>query len=83
MQKTVTGSVNTLARQGRQEALYLELTALLIEREIAKLRRGEQAAHESFANVAKLVRNASAELVAAGEPERLMLPCNRVELRSP
>jgi hypothetical protein len=34
--------------------LYLELTALLIEREIAKFTNGEQAAPESFAHVAKL-----------------------------
>jgi hypothetical protein len=42
--------------------LYLELTALFIECEIAKFRRGEQAALVSFTNVAKLARNASEEL---------------------
>jgi hypothetical protein len=45
--------------------LYLELTALLIEREIAKFTNGEQAAPESFAHVAKLVSNAQEELAAA------------------
>jgi hypothetical protein len=41
---------------------YLELTALLIDREIAKFRRGEQAALVSFVNVARLAGNASDEL---------------------
>ena len=43
---------------------YLELTALLIDREVAKFRRGEQAALVSFSHVAKLARAASAELMA-------------------
>ena len=42
---------------------YLELTALLIDREIAKFRRGEQVARVSFANVAKLATNACNELM--------------------
>jgi hypothetical protein len=46
--------------------LYLELTALLIDREIGKFRRGEQAALVSFTNVAELARNATRE--AAREP---------------
>ena len=45
---------------------YLELTALLIEREIARLRRGEQAALVSFHNVALLAGNAREELMAPG-----------------
>jgi hypothetical protein len=45
------------------ERLYVELTALLIDREIARVRRGEQAALVGFANVAKLARNASRELM--------------------
>jgi hypothetical protein len=48
--------------QGR----YLELTALLIDREIAKFRRGEQAALVSFINVARLAGNANEELSAPG-----------------
>jgi hypothetical protein len=44
--------------------LYIDLTAHLIAREIAKFRRGEQAALVSFANVAKLARNARRELAA-------------------
>jgi hypothetical protein len=50
---------------------YLELTALLIDREITKFRRGEQAARVSFSNVAKLARNASEELMAPGARERV------------
>jgi hypothetical protein len=53
--------------------LYLELTARLIEREIAKFTSGEQAAHQSFTNVAKLARNASEELAAPGMRKRV--PC--------
>jgi hypothetical protein len=45
--------------------LYLELTAHFIDREIAKFRRGEQAALVSFTNVAKLARNASEELTGS------------------
>jgi hypothetical protein len=48
---------------------YLELTALLIDREIAKFRRGEQAALVSFSNVARLAGNASNELSAPGTAE--------------
>jgi hypothetical protein len=40
------------------ERLYIELSALLIDREIAKFSRGEQVALVSFANVAKLASNA-------------------------
>jgi hypothetical protein len=64
--------------------LYLELTARLIEREIAKFTSGEQAAHQSFTNVAKLVRNAREELAAPGARARpaaltyLRRPCSRV-----
>ena len=43
--------------------LYLELTAHLIDREIAKFRRGEQAALVSFTNVANLAENAREELM--------------------
>ena len=56
---------NTTARR-----LYLELTALFIEREIAKFRCGEQAALGSFTNVAKLARNASEELTGSGARAR-------------
>ena len=49
---------------------YLELTALLIDRELAKFRRGEQAALVSFTNVANLARNASEELMAPGPAAR-------------
>jgi hypothetical protein len=48
------------------EALYLALTALLIDREIAKFNRGEQTALVSFTNIAKLARNASEELTGSG-----------------
>jgi hypothetical protein len=54
--------------------LYLELTALFIDREIAKFRRGEQAALVSFSNAAKLARNASEELMAHGARERAERP---------
>jgi hypothetical protein len=46
--------------------LYLELTTLLIGREIAKFERGEQVALVSFANIAKLAGNASQELTTSG-----------------
>jgi hypothetical protein len=46
--------------------LYLELTALLIGREIAKFERGEQVALASFTNIAKLASNASQELARPG-----------------
>ena len=49
----------------------MELSALLIDREIAKFRRGEQAALVSFAHVAKLARSASKELVAPGISARV------------
>ena len=49
--------------------LYLELTAHMVDREIAKFRRGEQAALVSLANVAKLARAACEELMAPGALE--------------
>jgi hypothetical protein len=60
---------NTIAKER-----YLELTVLLIDREIAKFRRGEQAALVSFAHVAKLARNASQELVAPAMSARVQRP---------
>jgi hypothetical protein len=48
------------------EMLYLELTTLLIDREIAKFNRGEQVALVSLTNIAKLARNASEELTGSG-----------------
>jgi hypothetical protein len=48
------------------EMLYLELTTLLIDREIAKFNRGEQTALVSFTNIARLARNASEELTGSG-----------------
>jgi hypothetical protein len=54
--------------------LYVELMAHLIDREIAKFRRGEQAAFISFTNVAKLATNASAELVAPDTSKRVRGP---------
>jgi hypothetical protein len=48
------------------QRFYLDLTAHLIDREIAKFRRGEQAALVSFSHVAKLARAASEELMAPG-----------------
>jgi hypothetical protein len=48
--------------------LYVELMAHLIDREIAKFRRGERAALVSFSNVAKLAGNAIDELTAAQAP---------------
>jgi hypothetical protein len=45
--------------------LYVELAAYLIDREIAKFRRGERAAVVSFTNVVKLARNATDALMAA------------------
>jgi hypothetical protein len=52
---------------------YLELAALLIDREIARFRRGEQVALVSFANVAKLSRNACNELAGHGTSARMQL----------
>ena len=49
---------------------YLDLTALLIDRQITRFRRGEQAALESFDNVAKLARSACGELAVPVMPER-------------
>lgn len=51
--------MSDLEHHGRTTAKerYLELTALLIDREIAKFRRGEQAAIVSFSHVAKLATN--------------------------
>jgi hypothetical protein len=46
------------------ERLYVELTALFIDREIVRLRRGEQAALVTFTNVVKLARNATDALMA-------------------
>jgi hypothetical protein len=46
--------------------LYLELTTLLMDHEIAKFNRGEQTAVASFTNIAKLARNASEELTGSG-----------------
>jgi hypothetical protein len=46
--------------------LYLELTALLIGREIAKFERGVQVALVSFTNIARLAGNASQELTRSG-----------------
>jgi hypothetical protein len=57
---------NTIAKER-----YLELTVLLIDREIAKFRRGEQVARVSFANVAKLATNACSELVKPGTSARM------------
>lgn len=55
---------------GRSDGMsaYLALTALLIDREIAKFRRGEQAAIVSFIKIARLARNAREELIASGIP---------------
>jgi hypothetical protein len=57
---------NTIAKKR-----YLELTALLIDREIAKFRRGEQVARVSFGNVAKLATNACYELATPGTSARM------------
>jgi hypothetical protein len=57
---------NTIANER-----YLELTALLIDREIANFRRGEQVALVSFANVTKLATNACNELVGPGTSARM------------
>jgi hypothetical protein len=56
--------------KGTSQEYYLELTTLLIDREIAKFRRGEQAAAVSFANVAKLARSAYEELAISVTCER-------------
>jgi hypothetical protein len=56
------------------ERLYVELTALLIDREIVRLRRGEQAALVTFTNVVKLARNASKELTGPLTQERAGRP---------
>jgi len=62
--------------------LYVELAAHLIDREIAKFRRGEQAALVSFTNVARLARNARDELadpdVRAHEPAMPTRPPTRI-----
>jgi hypothetical protein len=67
---------NTIAKER-----YLELTVLLIDREIVKFRRGEQAALVSFANVAKLATNACNELVTPGTSARVQRPgaCSRTK----
>lgn len=56
--------MSDLEHHGRTtaEERYLELTALFIDREIAKFRRGEQAALVSFSNVARLATVASQEI---------------------
>ena len=54
--------------------LYLELTALLIGREIAKFERGEQVALVSFTNIAKLAGNASQELTRSGMRAHMKAP---------
>jgi hypothetical protein len=60
---------NTIAKER-----YLELTALLIDREIGKFRRGEQVALMSFTNVAKLATNACNELATPGTSARTQRP---------
>jgi hypothetical protein len=67
------------------ERLYVELTALLIDREIVRLRRGEQAALVTFTNVVKLARNASKELTAPLTRERAGHPlaCPQDSLHGP
>jgi hypothetical protein len=62
---------NTIAKER-----YLELAALLIDREIAKFRRGEQAALVSFTAVAKLARNASEPLAPPGARVRACPPAD-------
>jgi hypothetical protein len=62
---------NTIAKER-----YLELTALMIDREIAKFRRGEQPALVSFTNAAKLARNANEELAASGVRVRARPPAD-------
>jgi hypothetical protein len=57
---------------------YLELTALLIEREMAKFRRGEQTALVSFSNVALLAGNAREELMAQGRGNAPSLPLRQL-----
>jgi hypothetical protein len=61
---------------------YLELTALLIEREIARFRRGEQTARVSFSNVAVLAGNARKELItpAAREHAATVRLCSCIDL---
>jgi hypothetical protein len=63
------------------EMLYLELTTLLIDREIAKFNRGEQTALVSFTNIAKLARNASEELIGLGRVRicKASMPAPRAE----
>ena len=67
------------------ERLYVELTALLIDREIVRLRRGEQAALVTFTNVVKLARNARKELTAPLDRERAGHPhvCPQDSLHGP
>jgi hypothetical protein len=63
--------------------LYVELMAHLIDREIAKFRRGERAALVSFSNVAQLARNATDELTAAqARGPRDACPCPDLRHRS-
>jgi hypothetical protein len=57
--------VRTMEGSTAPSNFYVELTAHLIDREIAKFRRGEQAAVVSFTNVVKLARNATDALIAA------------------
>jgi hypothetical protein len=67
---------------GTAKRLYLALTILLIEHEIAKFRQGEERALVSFTKVAKLARNATKELTAPRKRERAWRPdaCRRTGL---
>jgi hypothetical protein len=56
------------------EMLYLELTVLLVDREIAKFQRGEQSRLVSFTNIAKLAGKASEELSASGMRVHMKAP---------
>ena len=63
-----------MANHSTAVRLYLELTAHLIDREIAKFRRGEQAALVSFTNVANLAENAREELMVPDPAARRPMP---------
>jgi hypothetical protein len=54
--------------KAKAKGLYLELTTLLIDLEIAKFRSGEQAASVTLRNVAKLARNARKEITPPSAP---------------
>jgi len=63
--------------EGRAKRLYLELTALLIEREIEQFRCGEKSAFASFTNIARLAGNVTEESCGFWRPQPSASPGGR------